>query len=120
MQATRFGTPQHPSRSRRRTPAALIVRAVPLVLLLFALFALLRLNSATAPPVPADDQSIDALAGEASSFTALGEPDSPPLLPLLSSRPLAGRNPDGLSLHVLRYVPLITEICRDVGVDPAV
>jgi LysM repeat protein len=57
-------------------------------------------------------------AGEAASEPPESEPPTPEPRP--TRAPLAGRNPDGLALHVLRYVPLIVEIGAEVGADPAV
>lgn len=50
--------------------------------------------------------------------------ETPTLTPTPTARPtrsaLLGRNSDGLSVHVLRYLPLILGAADEVGVDPAV
>ena len=138
MQATPFRT-SHRGRWPGRA-ARLLALAGALALLLIPLFGTLRpgatavrpapLAARTPPPdapepgelpegwVAADPASALAEAGSATPPPGGPEPSTPRPRP---TRPaLAGRSPEGLALHVLRYVPLIVAIGGEVGADPAV
>ena len=146
MQATPFRTSHRGQRSRRAVRAArLLALAGLLALLLIPLSATLRQGATAVPPEPLaapplaqfaplldEPESLEtpeewiapqpdaAVAEQGSPTLARREPEPPIPQPRPTRAPLAGRSPEGLSLHVLRYVPLIVEIGGEVGVDPAV
>jgi LysM repeat protein len=101
--------PGRTSRFSRSRQAAQIPRlAVPICVLLL-LFAIRASSNQSAP------------TGDEWTLTAEDRGSEPQTWSPPTSREfLAGRSPEGLSLHVQRYVPMITNIADDVGVDPAV
>jgi LysM repeat protein len=103
------------SHHRRRSSAGRrVALAGALVLGLIAVVTILR-PYGSAPP--ADEPALSPPEHQAPVVQP--EPESAPPPPP-AVRALAGRSPEGLSLHVVRYVPLIVEIAGEVGVDPAV
>jgi D-alanyl-D-alanine carboxypeptidase/LysM repeat protein len=106
---------RRPRRHQRSSASRKLALAGALVLALSVLVTLLQ-PSGSAPPT-------DQLAVSPSEYqlpsSIPAEPESAPPRPAAAPA-LGGRSPEGLSLHVLRYLPLIVEIGGEIGVDPAV
>src|SRR5215217_285049 len=115
MQAIPITTFHHPP---PRRAARLLTLAGTLGLLLIPLFVILC-HDAGPPLILTPDESGAAVTDEEMPTAALHEYESASQPPRPRHGFLAGRSPEGLSLHVLRYIPVIVEVGREVGVDPA-
>jgi D-alanyl-D-alanine carboxypeptidase len=115
MQAIPITTFHHPP---PRRAARLLTLAGTLGLLLIPLFVILR-HDAGPPLILPPDESGAAVTDEEMPTAALHEFESASQPPRPRHGFLAGRSPEGLSLHVLRYIPVIVEVGHEVGVDPA-
>ena len=125
MQANPPRTSHDGQRSRRALARAALLLALAgaFVLLLIPLFAAPTeppIERRPLPPPAARSAAEPASVDDGSPNSAPREPESPLAQPRPSRPPLAGSSPDGLALHVLRYVPLIVEVGNEVGADPAV
>jgi LysM repeat protein/soluble lytic murein transglycosylase-like protein len=119
-------TPSRSYRGQRSRRVASAARLAVLAGLLALLLSPLLSGPTPEPAAPAAPPSTDQPAvaepvpAPAEARSAASAPAPALSQPRPTRAPLAGRSPDGLALHVLRYQPLIVEIGAEVGADPAV